>query len=203
MTIKFDDVPDDFPCGGLMARGALAEREDMLDRGDEAAKADKTKVFVEQGDDTGAITTIPASPAGVFFARTLPFEIVMRTGTLEEIREAYKYSEEEFGYLMSDPVFIAAIQSAAEQVKDEGVTFKLKAQMQADALLDKSWQMIHDPKTPPSVAASLLKETIGWAGYAAKDEKPAATGPVGPSFSITIDMRADSPKTLTIEGEKV
>jgi hypothetical protein len=53
-----------------------------------------------------------------------------------------------------------------ESLKKEGMSFKLKAQLQAEELLKKSWAMIHAPldEVPANVKADLLKATVRWGG---------------------------------------
>ena len=139
-----------------------------------------------------AITPFETSakdPASIGYPPTLPIEIALKTASHAELREEYGYSEEEWAALPSNPYFLADLAAAAEMVKKEGMSFKLKARLQAEALLKESWRMIHakgEDAAPPSVKADLIKSTMRWAGYDAKDQ--AAAGAVNNGFSIQINL---------------
>jgi len=103
----------------------------------------------------------------------LPIELALRVDTVEKICEAYGISHDEWLELRADPVFQRDLSEAVKLVKKEGMSFKLKAQLQSEELLKTSWKMIHAPadEVPPSVKADLLKFTVRAAGYAEPAEK--------------------------------
>jgi hypothetical protein len=61
-------------------------------------------------------------------------------------------------------------------VKKEGMSFKLKARLQSEALLETSWRLIHAPSSevPPAVKAKLMEATWRMAGF---DNKEGTSGP--------------------------
>ena len=120
----------------------------------------------------------PDNPAEMgAYPATLPVELALRVDTTENICRAYGINQEQWNALRSDPVFQIDLARAVSMVKKDGMSFKLKAQMQAEELLKTSWTMIHDVEdTPPSVRADLLKFTVRAAGYAEPAEKAGATG---------------------------
>jgi hypothetical protein len=130
---------------------------------------------------------VPRNPADIGYPPTLPVEIALQTAPLAEIREEYGFSEEEWEALRFNPQFIADLGAAAEMVKKEGMSFKLKARLQAEELLKTSWRLIHAPsdEVPPSVKADLVKATMRWAGY---DNKDNAAGAVSNGFNIQINL---------------
>lgn len=138
-----------------------------------------------------AITPFEASardPAAIGYPPTLPIEVALKTATPQELRVEYGYTEEEWAALPSNPYFIADLAAAAEMVKKEGMSFRLKARLQAEELLKESWRLIHskgEEAAPPSVKADLIKSTMRWAGY---DNKEAAAGTVNNGFSIQINL---------------
>lgn len=116
----------------------------------------------------------PDNPAEIgAYPPTLPVEIALRVAPLRDICAAYNISHEEWLELKNDPVFQRDLTAAVEMVKKDGMSFKLKAQLQADELLKTSWKMIHAPadEVPASVRADLLKFTVRAAGYAEPAEK--------------------------------
>jgi hypothetical protein len=81
---------------------------------------------------------------------------------------AYGIDRDQWNKLRANPRFVADITRLDEQVKKEGTTFRLRAQLQSEAYLKTSWRMAHDPEVPPNVRADLIKATFRAAGYDAK-----------------------------------
>ena len=107
-----------------------------------------------------AVATVDRSefdPSKLGFPPMLPVELAMRTDTVPNICKAYDIDRDEFAILIDDPLFVAAYRQAQENLKKDGVSFRLKAKMQAEALLGKSWQIIHAPETPNT--APMRKNT--------------------------------------------
>lgn len=123
-------------------------------------------------------TIVPKDPAAIGYPPTLPVEIALKTASLAELKVEYRYTDEEWSALRYDPAFIADLKSAVDMVKLEGMTFKLKAKLQAEELLKTSWTLIHASRddVPPSVKADLIKSTMRWAGYDNKDNAGAGNG---------------------------
>lgn len=126
-------------------------------------------------------------PASIGWPPTLPVEIALKTAPMAEIRDAYGYSSEEWMRLKDDPGFLADLAAAVQMVKKEGMSFKLKARLQAEELLKTSWRLIHAPadEVPSSVKADLVKATMRWAGYDIKEQGAAAAGT---GFNIQINL---------------
>lgn len=130
-------------------------------------------------------TPNPLDPSRVGYPPMLPYELAMRTGTIKEICDAYGLSKDDFSQLVQDPVFAKAYADAVEEVRKDGVSFKLKAKMQAEELLARSWAIIHSPDTPSTVKADLIKATVRWAGYEAKPGDAAGNTN---AFQININL---------------
>ena len=126
----------------------------------------------------------PGDPSRVGFPAMLPIELAMRTGTVREICDAYNLTREDFAALIQDPTFAKAYAAAVEEVQKDGVSFRMKARMQAEELLAKSWAIIHSPETPSTVKADLIKSTVRWAGYEVKTGEALA----GNAFQININL---------------
>lgn len=124
-------------------------------------------------------------PAAIGYPPTLPIEVAMKVAPLPAIKDAYGFTDEEWAALQYDPAFLADLSQAAEMVKREGMTFKLKAKLQAEELLKTSWKLIHDIATPPNVKADLIKSTARWAGFDQKD----LGGSGGNAFNIQINLK--------------
>lgn len=108
-------------------------------------------------------------PALLGYPATLPIEVALRTAPIKRICEEYGISREEWETLRHHPQFIKDVATAAEELKKDGMSFKMKARLQSEELLKTSWRLIHDVSgdVPPSVKADLIKFTIRAAGYEA------------------------------------
>ena len=85
-----------------------------------------------------------------------------------------------------DPVFLKRVDEYREEIRDKGMTFKLKARAQAEELLTTSWLLIHDPAVSPSVKADLIKSTVKWAGLEPKGEDMAGQSAGGVKILINL-----------------
>jgi len=125
-------------------------------------------------------------PAALGWPPTLPVEIALKTAPMDEIRQAYGYSKEEWMRLKDDPRFLSDLAAAVTMVRQDGMSFKLKAKLQAEELLKSSWRMIHDATAPATVRADLIKATMRWAGYDVKENSGGGSG--GTSLNIQINL---------------
>ena len=122
---------------------------------------------------TSLIPMVPEAhdPALLGYPPTLPIEIAMRTAPIKDICAAYNIDREEWEQLRVHPLFVADVKVAMETLKEEGMSFTVKARLQAEELLKTSWKMIQDSTTPPTVRADLIKFTIRAAGLDKSVEK--------------------------------
>jgi hypothetical protein len=124
------------------------------------------------------------NPAELGFPPMLPYELAMKVDSAANICRAYGMTREAFAELIEHPVFIKAYQEAVEALKVEGMSFRIKARLQAEAYLDTAFVMAQNPGTSDNVRADIIKNTVRWAGYDAK----AAEGGPGNSFNILINL---------------
>ncbi|PFH12860.1 MULTISPECIES: hypothetical protein [Burkholderia] len=123
-------------------------------------------------------------PAQIGFPAMLPIELAMGEVKPREVCEAYGISRDEFARIIAHPVFIKAYQEAVEMLRVEGMSFKVKARMQAEAFLATSFSMVQNPATSDSVRADLIKSTVKWAGLDIK----AADADGKPNFNIVLNL---------------
>lgn len=124
-----------------------------------------------------AMTTIfeQKDPTSLVWPPTLPIELALKTASPDEIRREYGYTPEEWDALPRNPVFMRELAGACELVRQEGMSFKLKAKLIAEENLKQCWKMIHGDLAlvPAAVKAKLIELTARWAGY---DDKITAGG---------------------------
>lgn len=124
-------------------------------------------------------------PSTLGWPATLPLEIALKTASLQEIRDSYGITDDEWAVLKSNEAFRQAILKCQEEAKEDGYSFRAKAKMQAEELLKTSWRLIHDPDTPANVKADLIKFTTRVAGL---EPSPKANTDGQPTFAININM---------------
>ena len=134
-------------------------------------------------DSDGTIK--PFNPAELGFPPMLPIELAMHLSPVPEICAAYNIGKDEFLKLVDDPLFVQAYAGAQEMLRKDGMSFRIKARMQAEELLKTSWAMIQSTSTPTAVRADLIKSTVRWAGYEPKGDGPGA---LGNAFQININL---------------
>lgn len=136
---------------------------------------------------TDSFDEIIRDPASLGWPPTLPVELALKIASPAQLQTEYGFTDEEWAALRQDPAFLADLAAACEMVRQEGMTFKLKARLQAEELLKTSWKLIHadSDKVPPSVKADLLKATMRWAGY---DQKETGPGQGGTALQININL---------------
>jgi len=133
----------------------------------------------------------PENPAEIgAYPATLPVEIALRVDTVPNICKSYGIDRTEWERIRHDPVFVADLKKCLEDMKVEGMSFKMKARLQSDALLTTMWNMIHSPsdEVPPAVKADLAKFTIRAAGLDGSKDQAKNVG-VGTALQINIDLR--------------
>jgi hypothetical protein len=116
--------------------------------------------------------------------------------SLQEILGRHNLTANDILVFNADPIFLKKVEHYRSEVRDKGLTFKLKARAQAEELLTTSWLLIHDPAVSPAVKADLIKSTVKWAGLEPKTE---VTSEGGGGVKITINLGPDPHDARTIE----
>jgi len=84
--------------------------------------------------------------------------------SLQEVIARHKIAAIDILAFNKDPIFLKKVEHYQNEVREKGLTFKLKARAQAEELLTTSYLLIHDPAVSPAVKADLIKSTVKWAG---------------------------------------
>ena len=129
---------------------------------------------------------LPADPAQLFWPPTLAVECALGSSTVEELKDSYKLDDFKWSAIIADPAFRADVARIKEALKTEGHSFRLKAGMQAEALLESMWRFAHDEKMPPAVRADIMKFIVRASGLSAEKEK--SDGGNSTSLQINISL---------------
>ena len=118
--------------------------------------------------------------------------------TLQEVMTRHNITANDILTFNADPIFLKKVEHYREEVREKGLTFKLKARAQAEELLTTSWMLIHDQAVSPAVKADLIKSTVKWGGLEPKNVETdvGANGGV----RITINLGSTPQDTRTIEA---
>lgn len=121
--------------------------------------------------------------------------------TLQEVMTRHNITANDILTFNADPIFLKKVEHYREEVREKGLTFKLKARAQAEELLTTSWMLIHDPAVSPAVKADLIKSTVKWGGLEPKNVETdvGANGGV----RITINLGSTPQDARTIEAETI
>lgn len=138
----------------------------------------------------------------------LAFDLALRLegsgDPLDDILQRHNITTNDLIKFNKDTTFHKKISDFRDEIRDKGITFKLKARAQAEELLKTSWLLIHDPGVSPSVKADLIKSTVKWAGLEPKPDATTESNTGG--VKITINLGGESLGTATVieaeaEGE--
>ncbi len=106
---------------------------------------------------------------------------------LKEILNQHALSIDDMGRFNADKIFLRKITQLRTEIREKGMTFRLKARAQAEELLVTSWTLIHSPDVSPAVKADLIKSTVKWGGLEpAKDAIVAGEATGGVSIVINL-----------------
>lgn len=122
--------------------------------------------------------------------------------TLPEIMTRHSITKNDLGDYNQDSMFLKKVDHLRDEVREKGMTFRLKAKAQAEELLTTSWTLIHSPDVSATVKADLIKSTVKWGNL----EPTKDTVEVGSGGGVTIQINLPSqelpqtPLIKTIEG---
>lgn len=119
---------------------------------------------------------------------------------IESVLTEHQISKEALADYNKDPLFLKRVSSFRDDIRERGLTFRLKARMQAEELLETSWMLIHDVDTSAAVKADLIKSTVKWAGYETRDPSEIANAAGG--VKITINLGPQEPKTIDVTPQQ-
>ena len=119
--------------------------------------------------------------------------------TVNEVTARNNISVNDLLIFKQDATFLKKVEHYRGEIRDKGVTFRLKARAQAEELLTTSWFLIHDPAVSPAVKADLIKSTVKWAGLEPKNDVDTSVG--GGGVKITINLGGQTHQATVIEHE--
>lgn len=125
-------------------------------------------------------------------------------GSGEDINEVitrHRLSTDELAGISKDPLFVKKVEHYRDEVREKGLTFKMKARAQAEELLVTSWTLIHSPDVSAAVKADLIKQTVKWGGLEPKGDVDNAVGG-GVRITINLNNPTEAPQVIDHDSEE-
>ena len=113
-------------------------------------------------------------------------EAAVGIDSLEDICARYHYTPEQTAQLRNDPGFKARVSRMEQDLKKEGVTFRMRAAHAAEDLMADVWQQAKDPKVGLSMKLDALKTLAKLGDLEPKQNAQAAAQ--GSGFSLVINL---------------
>lgn len=120
--------------------------------------------------------------------------------TLDELKRRHQVTTSDLLDFNKDSVFLKRVEHYRDEIREKGMTFKLKARAQAEELLTTSWLLIHSPDTSAAVKADLIKSTVKWAGLETKTDEDGGNTAGGVKININFGGNAP-PMVVTASAE--
>lgn len=139
-------------------------------------------------------TSVPSSdPSLPPYPRGLVLDLALKTQPVASLLVDYGITPEQFKEITQLPVFRHDMLEMRDKLKEEGFSFRVKAQAQAEQYLQQAWKMVHDPMVPANVRADLVKWTAKVAGLEQSSSQ-------APGYSANMAQMADQLKSMP-DGE--
>lgn len=117
-------------------------------------------------------------------------------GDLDKTLKAYSLTEEMLVRLRLDPAFEKQLESWRTEVRDNGLSFKLKSRAYAEEMLPEVRKIAGDEDLSPNSRLDAIRTLAKWGGL----EKVEKEGGVTPAFTMTVDLGSDQKIIVTGGG---
>ena len=125
------------------------------------------------------------------FAQDLAMTLEGSGSKMPDLLKEYDLTADDLAGFSLEPLFEQRVTYWRDKFQNEGFTFRIKAQAQAEHLLDTSFDLIHGVDVSPAVKADLIKWTAKMAGY--EPSKDTGMGESGVKIVINMGNPAEAP----------
>ena len=132
------------------------------------------------------------------YPQNFVMELALGLDSADTLCIRYDYTPHEFAQLQDNPTFKKDLLDWKQRMADEGLSFKFKARVQAEAYLHDIDQIIADPTTSKETKLAAISRVVEWGGLSAKTNGSDATASGKSSITINI-ARFSDPEPTTIE----
>lgn len=130
----------------------------------------------------------------------LALELALHMEEPNEVFARHHYTVEQAAELLDSPAFIALLERATTEVREQGLSFKVKAKAISEEALPYAWEMMSDPTCSAAVRADLIKWSATVAGHNPKPDKDEGKSGGGLTLSITF---AGQPPQQVVSAHEV
>ena len=108
------------------------------------------------------------------WSNALPMDVALGIYQPEDLYELHNLNEEQLRVYLNHPLFQQEVAELRREMKDTGATFKAKARVLAEHLIDRMYDIIANEDTSPAIRMKGIENVVRWAGY---DRKPVDDTP--------------------------
>lgn len=131
----------------------------------------------------------------------LACELALKMEEPESIFQRYGYDARQAGELMESPAFTVLLDRIGAEVRENGLSFRMKAKAISEELLPHAFDMATDPLCSSAVRADIIK----WMAKVAGNEPAPAKGEVAGAggFTLAITFAGQAPQQIISGREPV
>lgn len=139
------------------------------------------------------IETLPAArPPLKEYPQNFVMELALGLESPDALCIRYDITLHEYSQLTSNPTFQTDLNNWRSRMADEGLSFKLKARVQAESYLADIDDIITSQSTSPETKLAAISRVVQWGGLESKGDN--SSGSNKPSVTINITRFSDNTK---------
>lgn len=105
---------------------------------------------------------------------------------IEDLLGTLDLDEDEFIDLTKDPTFKVQVKKFCKELRENGMSFKLKLGIHVEDALIELHRLLKDADTPAAIKVKIVENFVKWAGLEPKEDKNALQA-AGTRFSINFN----------------
>ena len=131
----------------------------------------------------------------------LAVELSLHMEDAEGVFARHHYSPEEAADLCESPAFIALLERVTKEVRESGLSYKIKMRAVAEDLIPYAHELATDPFCSPAVRADLIKWSAKVSGLEPKDKDGDAK--IGSGLTLSITFSGQAPTQIVSAHEPI
>ena len=101
----------------------------------------------------------------------LILDLALGVEDLDSVLPRYSLTTDDYEPLAHSPIFRRELALTIRDVRENGLPFKAKARVQAEAYLEVLDELVYSDGTPASTRLEAIKSTVAWGGLIPKESK--------------------------------
>jgi len=101
----------------------------------------------------------------------LILDLALGVEDLDTVLPRYNLTPDDYETLAHSPIFRRELALTIRDVRENGLPFKAKARVQAEAYLEVLDELVYSDGTPASTRLEAIKSTVAWGGLIPKESK--------------------------------